>query len=386
MKVALSGVGYRSVQVLTSLKQAMPGLEVVGYFDPAPAYLNRLDTEPPGFESVATMVRETKPDLLVVGSPNDAHLDQIRVGLDAGVRVFSEKPLVASMDQTWAMADLLRQHGPDRVLVGLVLRYAPQTTDLRAAIAKGRLGRIVSIEANEHVSPGHGAFFMRDWRRYSARSGGVMLEKACHDIDLYNWIVGARPVSVASFGGRASFVPENEPDDLGSILSFTKQPTGAPPSNPFTTQGDIIDHQTALIAFENGVSMAFHLSLNAPDEQRRYGIFGTHGMAVGDFHGGYLQITGRDETPPGQSFAYEGGDPESGHYGADMRMAEAVAAHLRGEGADLPVSSIDALVAGAVCLALDEARLSGRMVDLSETWARLDGYFSGPDSGGRPHP
>ncbi|MEM7445117.1 MAG: Gfo/Idh/MocA family oxidoreductase, partial [Pseudomonadota bacterium] len=218
-------------------------------------------------------------------------------------------------------------------------------------------------------------FFMRDWRRFSAQSGGVMLEKACHDIDLYNWIVGSRPVTVASFGGRASFVPENAPDDLSQILDYVKQPTGTPPSNPYTTDGDIIDHQTALMAFENGVSMTFHLSLNAPEQQRRFGIFGTHGMAVGDFFGLYLRITGRDEAVPGQSFTYNGNDPEDGHYGADTRMAEEVAAHLRGEGGGLPVSSIDALVAGIVCLALDEARLSGRMVDLSETWARLDGYF-----------
>ena len=27
---------------------------------------------------------------------------------------------------------------------------------------------------------------MRDWRRYGHYSGGFMLEKCCHDLDLYN--------------------------------------------------------------------------------------------------------------------------------------------------------------------------------------------------------
>ena len=31
----------------------------------------------------------------------------------------------------------------------------------------GALGKITSIEASEHIAPYHGAFFMRDWRRYA---------------------------------------------------------------------------------------------------------------------------------------------------------------------------------------------------------------------------
>ncbi|MGB1208492.1 MAG: Gfo/Idh/MocA family oxidoreductase, partial [Paracoccaceae bacterium] len=78
------------------------------------------------------------------------------------------------------------EHGTDRVMVGLVLRYSQHMVDLRAVLDK--LGPITSLEANEHIGPYHGAFFMRDWRRMIRWSGGFMLEKCCHDIDIYNMV------------------------------------------------------------------------------------------------------------------------------------------------------------------------------------------------------
>jgi len=372
MRVALSGVGLRATTVLNFMRDTDPDLSVVGYYDPRPAHLDKLQAEIPGFASIAEMINMTGPDLLYVASPNHAHLEQIKTGLEAGVRVFSEKPLVSSMEQTWALAKLLAEHGPDAVLVGMVMRFSDHLADIKNAMAANWLGTIVSIEANEHISPGHGAYFMRDWRRHTVLSGGFMLEKCCHDLDLYMGIAGARPLRVASFGGRDIFTPAHAPADVAPILDYLKTPPGDIPADPFTSDGDIIDHQAALIEFENNVSMTFHTTLNAPSEQRRFCLFGTEGMAEGDFHRGYLKFTSRDETQPGweRTYTIRGNDP--GHYGADIRMAAAITAYLKEGGRELPVSVMDAIEAGIVALALDEARLCGRVVELEKTWERLD--------------
>lgn len=99
------------------------------------------------------------------------------MGLEAGAKIFSEKPIVASIEQTYALAELMGRYGHGRLMVGLVLRYAPLYRDLLAARDAGQLGQIVSVEAAEHIFPYHGAFFMRDWRRYEKWSGSFMLEK-----------------------------------------------------------------------------------------------------------------------------------------------------------------------------------------------------------------
>ena len=64
--------------------------------------------------------------------------------------------------------------------------------------------------------------------------------------------------------------------------------------DPFNSDGDIIDYQTAILQYETGASLAFHTNLNTPDEHRRFCVIGTHGMAEGDFVRGFLKVTARD--------------------------------------------------------------------------------------------
>lgn len=378
MRIAVTGVGKRSVKVLNYLSSAMPEARVVAYVDPNPTILDRLAAadDPKSFETVDDMLRETKPDLLFVGSPNHLHLDHITSGLRHGIRVFAEKPLVISMDQTWKLAELLREYGSDRLMVGLVLRYAPQIKDLNKALSSGQVGRIVSLEANEHIEPQHGAFFMRDWRRYVAYSGGFMLEKCCHDLDLYHMITGSRPVQVASFGGRGTYTPENAPT-VQSVEDQHRrtQSLWESTQDPFHSDGDIVDHQNAILQFENGVTMSFHTNINTPHESRHFCIIGTKGMAEGDLQRGYLRVTDALTQQPVFDRDYKT-DPDAllDHYGSDKQMAIELTEYLRGQRTTLPVSAVDAIEAGISALAIDDARMSGKVVDLSQVWARLDGY------------
>jgi predicted dehydrogenase len=374
VKIVTAGIGLRAGHVLSLLREAMPEAEVVGFFDPQPTHLALIGEGTPRYPSLEAMLSDAGADLLFVGSPNAFHLDQIRAGLEAGLRVFAEKPVVVSVEETMQLAELLARHGPERVMVGLVLRYSRHMADLRAAMAEGVLGEVVSLEANEHIAPSHGAFFMRDWRRKAARSGGFMLEKCCHDLDLYDMITGSRPARVASFGGRRSFVPGNAPASNSEAEMFHVKPSvWESTDDPFLSDGDIVDFQTALLDYESGATLAFHTNLNVPDEHRRFCVIGTHGMAEGDFVRGFLRITRRN----GSRFAdhdYTGGDLRGAHYGADALMVRDVAAYLRGEAGALPVSILDAMEAGIAALATDQARTEGRIVDLTDTWARLDAF------------
>jgi predicted dehydrogenase len=376
MRIVTSGVGLRAGHVLATLKAEMPEAQVVGYFDPQPTHLDLVGRDTPRYPSVEAMLSDARPDLYCVFSPNIFHLDQIRLGLEAGVQVFTEKPVVVSIEETLELARLLARHGgTNRAMVGLVLRYSRHMTDLRAAMAAGWLGEITSLEASEHIAPYHGAFFMRDWRRKTGLAGGFMLEKCCHDLDIYNMVTGSRPARVASFGGRKSFVPANAPRSNAEAEIFhVKKSVWEATDDPFTSDGDIIDYQTAILRYETGASLAFHTNLNVPDEHRRFCIMGTHGMAEGDFVRGFLRITARD----GRRLAdhdYTGGAATMGaHYGADQLMCRDITAYLRAETDSLPVSILDAMEAGIAALALDEARITGQIVDLTDIWAQLDAH------------
>ncbi len=349
---------------------------MVGFYDPQPTHLDMIGTDTPRYDSVEAMLSDAAPDLFFVGSPNAFHLDQIRMGLEAGVRVFAEKPVVTNVADTFALAELLAKYGSDRVMVGLVLRHSQHMVDMRAALDAGALGAVTSLEANEHIAPYHGAFFMRDWRRRTDYSGGFMLEKCCHDLDIYNMITGSRPSRVASFGGRKSFVPEHaEATNSETEIFHRKGSVWQSTDDPFHSDGDIIDFQTAILQYETGASLAFHTNLNVPDEHRRFCVMGSHGMAEGDFVRGHLKVTRRDGSVfADHDYTQLAAEKRSAHYGADHMMVADIAAYLRDEVDSLPVGVVDALEAGLAALALDEARQSGQMIDLTDTWARFDAY------------
>ena len=75
-----------------------------------------------------------------------------------------------------------------------------------------------------------------------------MLEKCCHDLDLYNMITASRPKRVASFGACRSFLPDHAPtsnaeNDIFHIKKSVRNST----DDQFSSDGDIIDCQTAII-------------------------------------------------------------------------------------------------------------------------------------------
>lgn len=377
MRVGIIGLGHRLGYLARVFSAARPDFTIAGYVDPAPAGLpyateHGVDLGQ-SFESLEAMLDSEKLDLLMVGSPNHLHLEHIRIGLERGMKIFTEKPVVTNIEDTMELARLIAQYGSDNLMVGLVLRYAPLYVDLRQAQADGLLGDITSIEASEHIPPYHGAFFMRDWRRYERYSGSFMLEKCCHDLDLYNGVMGCRPQYVSSFGGRRTFVPANAPQNLGinDLEVYHRKPTGWQGSDKvFDSDGDIIDFQTAMVQYENGSALTFHTNLNVPDDFRRFAVMGVKGMAEGDFIRNFLRVTDSRTTDRLVDTTYKMSEL-SQHYGADEQMAEDILRHML-EGVPLPVSVTDALEAGLLALSMDQAMRTRSVIDMTPIWQQFD--------------
>ena len=382
MRVGIVGLGYRLGYLARIFSATLADFQVVAHVDPEPfglSYTTQHDI-PVGsrYETLEAMLEGEKLDLLMVGSPNHMHLGHIRTGLESGVRVFTEKPVVTTEAETLELARLIHEHGSDNVMVGLVLRYAPLYVDLRRAQKDGLLGDVVSIEASEHIAPYHGAFFMRDWRRYERYSGSFMLEKCCHDLDLYNGVMGCRPKYVSSFGGRKTFIPKNAPETHGinDLEVYYRKPAGWMGSDKvFDTDADIIDFQTAIVEYESGSSLCFHTNLNVPDEYRRFAVMGAKGMAEGDFVRNFFRVHDARTSQKLIDTVYSGSEL-SVHYGADEQMARDIALHLV-DAVPLPVSVVDALEAGLLALTMDDARRSRSVIDMTPIWQRFDAALSG---------
>ena len=144
-----------------------------------------------------------------------------------------------------------------------------------------------------------------------------MLEKCCHDIDIYNMVTRSRPIKAASFGGKKSFVPEFSAESETEIKIMTsKASVWESAEDAFHSDAEIVDYQTAILQYQSGASLAFHTNLNVPDEHRRFCIMGTLGMAEGDFARGYLKATARNGSIIAE---YDYTANGSGNFGGPLR-------------------------------------------------------------------
>ena len=260
MRIGVIGLGQRLGHLVAEFAAVAPEARFVAVADPSDVRLAQLEQKGITFETRhedgAALIAAHELDLLMIGSPNMMHLEHLRAALQSNApAIFTEKPVVISMEETLELARLIGKHdGVKRLMPGMVLRYSPLYRALRAAQAE-HLGPISSIEASEHIAPYHGSFFMRDWRRETKLSGGFLLEKCCHDIDLYQGVVGSRPARVVSFGGRKKYLPENRPAGEPAYLS-EMAPRWGGTNDAFSGTADIIDYQTALIEYQGGIRRA----------------------------------------------------------------------------------------------------------------------------------
>lgn len=379
LRFGVIGLGQRMAHVLRAIGRAGAEFEIAACYDPEPQGLGVLSRENishgPTVASAEAVARTPELDLILIGSPNHVHLEHLTAALAAGVAVFCEKPIVRTAEESFALAKRLAQPGTPPVYVGLVLRSAPIVRKTLEIAASGAIGRLVSIDATEHLPPEHGAYLARNWRRKNAWGGSFLLDKVCHDFDIFNALIGARAARVASFGGRSIFDdPAQRPTEshyADGQAVYGVWPGGwEAQSDALTAGGDANDHQVAIVEYANGVRLSFHANSHNSLRERRWMIVGTKGVIIAELYRNSLLWRTAPMPAPVQRVEFEAITAD-GHNGADEAMAYDLLATLR-DGCKFPVAPSAAIEAGLTVMAIDEAASTGQVVNLTETWALLD--------------
>ncbi len=197
--------------------------------DASLALLRSAAVQPKVFESVSAMLDSGLCDAVVVGTPNFTHATILREVLAADVHVLAEKPLVTKMEDG---LDLVKR-GKGRKKVTWVAqeyRYMPPVAELIRLAHAGECGTLQQVAIREHREP----FYPKvgDWNRFSANTGGTLVEKCCHYFNLMDHILREQPVKVFASGGqRVNHLSEKyegkTPDILDSAFVIVEYPSGA---------------------------------------------------------------------------------------------------------------------------------------------------------------
>jgi predicted dehydrogenase len=377
-RIGVIGLGQRIAHVLAAMKEVGWSLDVAAHVDPAPVGAPIMAAAEismgEAVEGVAELFRRGPFDLVMIGSPNHLHFEHINLALDAGFPIFAEKPIVRTEAETFSLAERLARGGTPPLFIGLVMRSMSIVRETIARVDSGELGRLVSIDATEHLPPEHGSYLARNWRRRQDYGGSYLLDKVCHDFDIFGRLARSRPARVASFGGRSIFTPERAEAPRiysdGSPAYALRDAGWAGANDAFQSDMDVTDHQNALVEYENGVRLSFHANSHVALPERRWYVAGTDGTLIADLVRNKLMVRKAMDRGKPERIEY-GNRTEDSHNGADQAMARDLLATLEGH-QPFPVTPFESMEAGLTVMAIDEAMTSGLMLDCAPMWARYD--------------
>jgi len=185
-RVGIVGYGLAGRVFHAPLVAATPGLEVAAVVTADPGRAARARADHPGAEVVAdvdALFGLADPvDLVVVATPNDAHVPLARRCVVAGVPVVVDKPLAATADEGRRLVEEAAGAG---VLLTVFQnrRWDGDFLTVRHLVGEGRLGRVHRFESRfERWRP---AVREGSWRESPdpARAGGLLVDLGSHLID-----------------------------------------------------------------------------------------------------------------------------------------------------------------------------------------------------------
>lgn len=161
-------------------------------------------------EAFDKMIRDTRPDVLIINTIDSTHHTYIAKGLDAGCEVITEKPMTTSLENCRTIFDAVSRNGKQsRIRVTFNYRWSSYNTRVKELLSAGVIGNVKSVNMEYLLDTYHGADYFRRWHSDMRSSGGLLVHKSTHHFDLVNWWIDAIPQSVFANGNLAFYGEEN---------------------------------------------------------------------------------------------------------------------------------------------------------------------------------
>ncbi len=306
-------------------------------------------------------------DWVFVCSPNGFHKEHILYAFERNKNVFSEKPLATTIEDCKTIYDAHMQKPHLKFITGFVLRYAPIYRKTKEILDSGKLGKLLSIEANENILPQHGGYIMSNWRRNSNLSGPHILEKCCHDLDLLNWFTKSLPSKVSFMSSHNVFTAENIwMQEKYGFETFMNWRLKNDVETPFNDDNDMFDTNMGTAVFRNGVQVSFCATMCNAIPERRMRFNCAEGTMVMDNYEGMIRY-----KVIGDEAVHCIAIPGDGHGGGDTVMSKEIVETIL-EDAPVKCSGSEGLESAVWALAFDESARIGKIVDLEPTWEYLN--------------
>ena len=159
----------------------------------ADRFLAMSGTTTPVFDSIEMLAKSHVCDVTIVATNTPLHREHALMMIEAGQRVFLEKPLTGTLQGDRDLAELLEREHPHALMLGFQRRFDAPTLFAKQLIDQDAIGRVFKIySALEDSGPAPDGF----------SSPGILADMAVHNVDEVVWLSGRKPMSAFAVGSR----------------------------------------------------------------------------------------------------------------------------------------------------------------------------------------
>jgi predicted dehydrogenase len=192
-----------------------PDFDLVGIAD---INTDLVSSQYPGeriFADYRDMLDQTKPDAVIIASPNQVHAEIGIACARRGVNFLIEKPVTDTLEAAAALIKEVSRSGI-KTLVGHHRRHHEQVKTARTLLRGGQIGALVGVSAIWAVHKPAQYFEAASWR--AEPGGGPILINLIHEIDFLRFVAGEIVAISAVASNRQRRLPVE--DTAGALLEF----------------------------------------------------------------------------------------------------------------------------------------------------------------------
>lgn len=306
----------------------------------------------PTYTDFDKMMKETRPDRLLVMTVDGTHHEFIIKGMEYGADIITEKPMTIDEEKCQAILDAEKRTGK-KVIVTFNYRYSPHRQRIYELLKNDTIGKVTSVDFHWYLNVYHGADYFRRWHRLRKHGGTLLVHKATHHFDLLNWWLDSDPEEVFAYGALEHYgknnpfrhthcrpCPHKQQCKFYWDMTKNKQLMELYADNEqydnYHRDGcvwrediDIFDKMAVQIRYANKVQVSYSLTTYSPYEGYRIAFNGTKGRIDAwikeqqpwqEEPFDEIQVT----TNFGQREIIRIPNNESGHGGGDIRLRKQV--------------------------------------------------------------
>ena len=133
-------------------------------------------------------------DAVVITLPNYLHFESIQLALEAGLNIFSEKPLANTANECRRIVQLVEK-SDKKLMIGHNLRFLDAVIKIKDAVDKGLIGDLEALALEEVMNGPFSPHALPTpvpewWFDPMKTGGGVLLDLGYHLFDLFRFFAG----------------------------------------------------------------------------------------------------------------------------------------------------------------------------------------------------